>query len=420
MKRHTLLILFLPFFLFAFAANSQSAVVKIMTWNLLNYPDYTNVSSDTALRNPYYRTVVQYVNPDILVTQENATNSSVSLFLSGVMNVGGSNQYNSGTYINGYDTNNGIFYRAADFQFVSNTVIATDLRDINAFKLVHILTGDTILIYSCHLKSSYGPPNDTQRASEVDSLRKVTNVLSSGTDFIVCGDFNIYNSFEGAYIKLLQNNIADDGNFIDIYSMPGTWNQLMYSNYHTQSTRLTNFGGGASGGMNDRFDMILYSTAVSQPGKVTYVSGSMTPVGNDGLHYNQSINVMPNTTVPQNVANALYNVSDHLPVTANFEFSSTTNLTELSQNSSSINIFPDPAVEDIFIQFYSRSTGLLHISIYNILGNTVKEFDDEKKEIGYFEKNITDLITLQPGVYLIRLSIRDQVISKRFVIASHL
>ena len=57
-----------------------------MTWNLLNYPDYNNVASDISLRNPYYRTVIQYINPDIIVTQENSTTSSVSLFPNCVMN----------------------------------------------------------------------------------------------------------------------------------------------------------------------------------------------------------------------------------------------------------------------------------------------------------------------------------------------
>ena len=97
------------------------------------------------------------------------------------MNAGGSMQYSAGAFINGYDTNNGIFYRTSDFQFISNTAIETDLRDINEFKLVHLLTGDTIRIYSCHLKASYGSAYEAQRALEVDSLRKVTNALATAT-----------------------------------------------------------------------------------------------------------------------------------------------------------------------------------------------------------------------------------------------
>ncbi|MEP7170042.1 MAG: T9SS type A sorting domain-containing protein [Bacteroidota bacterium] len=390
-----------------------------MTWNLLNYPDYNNVSSDTALRNPYYRTVVGYVNPDILVTEENAATNSVSMFLNNVVNPVGAGAYSGGAYINGYDTDNGIFYRTADFQFISNTAIHTDLRDINEFKLMHIQTGDTIRIYACHLKASYGPPNDAQRALEVDSLRKVTNMLPAGTDFIICGDFNIYGSYESAYNKLLQNNTTDDGNFIDTYTMTGTWNQPSYANYHTQSTRLASFGGGASGGLNDRFDMILYSTSVSQPGKVAYVAGSMTPVGNDAIHYNLSINSPPNIIVPSNVATALYYVSDHLPVSAVFEFASPTEVNEYSKDNSAIKIFPDPATENIFIQFYVPDLSEITIRIYTITGTMVKEFPFGKKEKGYFTYEIYNLDKMYPGIYFVAFQIDATITYKKIVIASH-
>src|SRR6185436_6910491 len=150
---------------------------------------------------------------DILVTQENSSINSVPLFLDGIMNANGTNAYNAGTFINGYDSDNGIFYRSSDFHFISNTPIHTDLRDINEFRLVHLATSDTFCIYSCHLKASSGPPNEAQRALEADSLRAVTNALPAGSDFIVCGDFNFYSSYESAYLNLLQDLPSDDGNF---------------------------------------------------------------------------------------------------------------------------------------------------------------------------------------------------------------
>ncbi|MBT8195425.1 MAG: hypothetical protein HKO56_03565, partial [Bacteroidia bacterium] len=42
--------------------------------------------------------------------------------------------------------------------------------------------------------------------------------------------------------------------------------------------------------------------------------------GNDGNHYNQSINWGTNSSVPSNIAQALYDASDHLPVTAELIF----------------------------------------------------------------------------------------------------
>jgi hypothetical protein len=45
------------------------------------------------------------------------------------------------------------------------------------------------------------------------------------------------------------------------------------------------------------------------------------PVGNDGQHFNLAINAAPtNTSVPTDVLGALYNMSDHIPIRADFVF----------------------------------------------------------------------------------------------------
>ena len=69
-----------------------------------------------------------------------------------------------------------------------------------------------------------------------------------------------------------------------------------------------------------RFDMMLFSKALNLSGGVTYVSASTTAYGNDGNHYNDSINQPPNTAVSQTIADALELAADHLPVFANFDF----------------------------------------------------------------------------------------------------
>jgi endonuclease/exonuclease/phosphatase family metal-dependent hydrolase len=294
--------------------------LKVMTYNLLNYQSGVNA------RDQYYRTVIRHVRPDLLVVQEISASSgstqqaTVDSFYSRVVNVVFPGQFSKGTFVpDPNDTGNEIYYRPSKFTFINNTPIHTELRDISEFKLYNAAAADTFRIYSLHLKAGQG--FETNRAAEVDSLRKVTNALPAGKYFIVCGDYNMYGSTELAYSKLLQDNPTDDGHFVDAINLAGTWNTPAYAPYHTQSPRLRAFGGGATGGMDDRFDMILYSRAVSQPGKIRYLAGSLTPIGNDGLHYNDSINHLPNTAVPDSVANALHNASDHLPVSARFVFS---------------------------------------------------------------------------------------------------
>lgn len=310
------------------SSNSCKAVtvgkerIKLVSYNLLNYPDLSNVTADTTQRNPYFRTIITALEPDILVTQETQSQAGVNGFLSNVMNKTSGN-YSAGTFIDGFDTDNALFYKNTKFAFISNTRIRTTLRDINEFKLVHLLSGDTLRIYSVHLKASNTSADEAQRAQEVDTLRKYTNQLSPGSNFIVCGDFNIYRSSESAYQKLLQVTAGSEGHIIDPTPISGTWNSSTYAVHHTQSPRVRAFGGGSTGGLNDRFDLVLYSTAISQSGGITFVNGSTVPFGNDGNHYNDSINQPPNTAVSQTIADALHYAADHLPVSILLDFENT-------------------------------------------------------------------------------------------------
>jgi endonuclease/exonuclease/phosphatase family metal-dependent hydrolase len=294
---------------------SQSHV-KVMSYNLLNYP-----GNDTVVRNPYFRKILSTINPDVLVVQEITSQSGVDGFLNNVLNSFGQ-VYQSGVFYDGPDTDNNIYFKSSLFKFIQNNRIPTILRDINEFILVHKISGDTLRIYSVHLKSSTGTSNENQRLQEVDSLRKRTNVFPNGTEFIVCGDFNIYNSNEPAYQKLIEDQINNDGHFIDPISIPypNSWNNIANKSLHTQSTRTRSFNGGSTGGLDDRFDMILVSNAINQPGNINIVSNSFVCFGNDGNHYNDSINKQPNTAVSVDVANALHYASDHLPIYFELEF----------------------------------------------------------------------------------------------------
>ncbi|MBT8380855.1 MAG: hypothetical protein KJO59_00705, partial [Ignavibacteria bacterium] len=290
-----------------------------MSYNILNYP-----GSTSSIRNPDFQTVLSNIVPDIIVVQEILSQAGVNEFLNSVLN-SISGDYTAGTFINGPDTDNAIFFKSSHFNFIANNVITTALRDINEFVLSENTTGDTIRIYSLHLKASTGSTNQQKRHNEVIALRNVTDTLPPNSDYIVCGDFNIYSANEPAYQELLDQ--SQQGYVIDIYDLPGTWNNPSYALYHTQSTRTRQFGGGATGGMDDRFDMILMSQAVMDSGGIFYEPNSFVNYGNDGNHYNDSINKPPNNAVGQIVADALHGASDHIPVYAHFSFNNQIPLT---------------------------------------------------------------------------------------------
>ncbi|MES2689639.1 MAG: endonuclease/exonuclease/phosphatase family protein, partial [Bacteroidota bacterium] len=233
-----------------FATSGGSSQVKLMSYNLLNYP-----GSTAAAREPDYRVVMDAYVPDILVTQEISQAIGASSFLTNVLNYT-SSTYSLGTFIDGPDSDNALYYKTNAFQFISNKAISTSLRDINQFSLKHNASGDTLIIFSVHLKASTGSVNETARGAEIDSLRKITDAFAPGRNFMVCGDFNFY-SPEIAYQKLLAAGNNANGKFNDVITMNGTWNSAANAMYHTQSPRGASFGG-----MDDRFDLILFSNGI--------------------------------------------------------------------------------------------------------------------------------------------------------------
>ena len=278
------LIFLYSFFAPVVAYSQLHDTVKVAAYNLLKYPDISSGSAsaaDTTLRHPFYRTAIIAMNPDILVVEEVQSTAGFNWFLNGVMN-STTIQYGAATFVNGPDTDAGLYYKISKFQFINSKTIVTNLRNIYEFKLVHIASGDTLRVYGVHLKASSGSVEEQIRTAEVDSLRKVTNALLPGSNFVVMGDFNIYSSSEPAYQKLLLDQSGNEGHFIDMINITGIWNNAAYSIYHTQSTRTRLFGAGVEGGLDDRFDMILYSQAISLAGGMEVVPNSLEAFGNDG------------------------------------------------------------------------------------------------------------------------------------------
>ncbi|MBI5475231.1 MAG: hypothetical protein HY964_00675 [Ignavibacteriales bacterium] len=284
--------------------------LKIVSYNLLNYPN------DNTTRDPFMRRVIHSVKPDILVVQEMTSSSGVTAFLNNVLNYYQAGLYTTIAFHDGPDTDNHIFLKTGKASVVSAGYITTALRDIAEYVVRLTSSNDTVRLYSLHLKASTG--FETDRLAEATILRNHLNSLPAGTKFMVMGDYNIYTSTEPAFQKLISSETDNDGRCKDPINAVGDWNNnATFKLIHTQSPRVRAFGGGSTGGMDDRFDIIL--TSYSSLDNNTIVS-SYKAYGNDGNHFNDSINRLPNSAVPDSVANGLHYGSDHLPVTCNFKF----------------------------------------------------------------------------------------------------
>ncbi|MEQ9263540.1 MAG: hypothetical protein RLP14_10300 [Owenweeksia sp.] len=333
MKTHLLFLLILV----SVMGYAQDQLFKLVSYNSLRYSP-NNIDA----RHPDLRLIMNDLQPDLLCVQELSGLASATMYMDSVLNVD-STTYSMASFIDGNDLDVSLYYKTAKFTAFPTSSSPTALRDIYHFQLSPIGIPDTLHVFGLHLKASSGSANQQRRKAEVDVLRQVTDQFGPNANFIVCGDFNIYGSNEPAYARLLQDTPNNNGHFVDQLTMTGTWNNAIYAPYHTQSPRTTQFNGGAHGGMDDRFDMILMSEALDDTVGLHYVSGSMLAYGNDGLHYNNAINAAPtNAAVGQTLADALHYASDHIPIVAEFEYTIPNNTNTIERSISQVDIFNTP------------------------------------------------------------------------------
>jgi hypothetical protein len=294
---------------------SQTDTATIMYYNVLNYP------GSTGSRVQYFRKINQYIKPDFIAICELVSDAGANTLLQQGLNVYGETKYQKAAFTAGPDVNNMLFYNSEKYTLYSQDTIGTALRVINEYVLYYKLqqpATDTIFfyLYVAHLKASAG--NEQQRLAEVMHFKSHVNSKPNIENMIFGGDLNFYNALqEPAYSALINegiyplNDVLPAGNWHDNASFAGI---------HTQSPRTAQFGGGATGGMDDRFDFMLFTDDIlSGSNNVSYINNSCKAFGNDGQHFNAALTDSPvNTSLPDSIIQAIYNMSDHLPVISKF------------------------------------------------------------------------------------------------------
>ena len=93
---------------------------------------------------------------------------------------------------------------------------------------------------------------------QVLSIIRTTANQDSNYYYAFAGDFNLYDGNEPAYNMMLDSMAVD---LEDPINRRGEWHdRSSFADVHTQSTRTTQLpDGGASEGLDDRFDFILLS-----------------------------------------------------------------------------------------------------------------------------------------------------------------
>ena len=353
----------------AFGAKSQDTLT-VMTYNVLNYPSSNSAKADTL------KPIIQHVQPDIFMINELESSAGATTILVDALNVDGVTKYNRCTFYSGPDTNNMLYYNSDKLVLYSQKEIATTLRNISEYVLYYKApnmtnTSDTVFVfcYSAHLKASSGVTNEQKRNQEATIFKNYLANRANLENVILGGDFNLYTSAEPAYNTILNGGSVK---LYDPISSPGSWNNnSSFASIHTQSTRTGSIGdGGAGGGMDDRFDFLFFNNQLQTGAQgLTYVPGSYQAVGNDGNHFNQSINSGTNNAAPNNVIDALYYMSDHLPVVLKVSIPVNVGVEELAIQNKWKGYFS----KGLFNFTSNQTEEELTILVYDVLGKVVQQ-----------------------------------------------
>ncbi len=395
---------------FVSTAVAQLDTLRIATYNLLKFPG--NNGND---RLDDFEIVLQQMQADILVVQELETQAGLTAILD-ILNAK-QNDFEAAAFSDGPDTDSGLFYNRNKVTFSSQNAIGTSVRDIMEYKLAAF--GQVFTIFSTHLKAGSSGSNQSTRLGQATLLRNYMNALPAQTNFMLLGDFNMKAAAEQAFIELTANKADNDGRLFDPINQIGQWfNNAAFIPIHTQSTRTTSFNKGATGGLDDRFDMILVSQALLAQGGVEILPDSYTAFGNDSQHFNLDINSGDNTAVPNNVADALHQASDHLPVFADFIFEDPTSVSETGDIPNAFQLlknFPNPFNPTTTIRFSLRQADHVNLRVFNLAGQEVAVLADGYKKAG--EQSIEfDASGLSSGVYIYKLSAHGLSISKKLLL----
>tara|TARA_Y100000992_G_scaffold44097_1_gene25175 strand:+ start:638 stop:1852 length:1215 start_codon:yes stop_codon:yes gene_type:complete len=400
-------VIFILFNFLFFAIISQNEI-KVTYYNLLNFPSSQPSRTDTLKK------IIDYIQPDIFVVNELTSFNGGALIKNNVLNAGGSNNYQSALFFDGPDTDNLLFYNQNKMGLYSQQQIPTQLRDISEYVLYYkplANQGDTNLIYfySIHLKAGSSQTNEELRRQEAETFKQFLINNNRNNNLFVGGDFNFYDYLEPACQEILFGQSLD---LVDPINQMASWhNNSSYANIHTQSTRSATggFAGGAYGGMDDRFDIIFTSNdVISGSSGIQYISGSYVADGQDGNHFNQAINSGTNNQVSQEIADALFYMSDHLPVSLSFNISMPLSSHELINNQLAVNFIQS----DKRLIINTMDSFESQIFVYDLSGREL--FREELKNENQIEINLQ---SFSEGIYIANCIINGKRINRKFILS---
>ena len=388
--------------------------IRFMHYNLLNYRNTTgqctNSTNNADKKDGHLQTIVEHVVPDILTVNEMGANwLNPNKILTNALNKNGRSFYDQAEFKNNSFSSltNMLFFNSNKLELYKQDVIAKSVNNVDLVRVIDVYTlyvkntavttGDTtfLTVFVAHLKAGSASSDKEQRADMTEAAMEFLKANHSTSNYFFAGDFNIQTSSEKCYQNLIQNSETSI-RFYDVKDAPGSWNNnSLYSNLHTQSTHDGDSRGGcfSTGGMDDRFDIILCGNEVlKNTNGVKYIDGSYKALGQDSRRFNGNILNPSSNIIPASVSNALYEMSDHLPVLMDVVAKDgSASVTNVKNN----RLFVSHK-EDTWEVYLPKENSQLQIAVYDLTGKKlVLDMQDMEGKL------VINHNSIPSGVYLI-------------------
>ena len=406
--------------------NGQDTL-RVMHYNLLYYGESTGfcnfTNNNPDLKDAWLRTIIGYVRPDILTVNEMSEKSTYQQrVLSEVMNQTGYALFEMAACPNtaGSKIVNQLYYNSEKLALHSQVVAQNEVRDIDVYSLYYLneglLEGDTIFV-SCivaHLKAGTSSSDKLERKIMTENTLDYLEANGKSGNYLFMGDFNVYDSGEDAFQLMIYN---DDPvfRFYDPVDAIGDWHtNSSYRDVHTQSTHTGSGGCHAGGGMDDRFDFILMNKAMhDQTDKIYYLESSYWALGQDGQRLDESLIDPPNTCLPAYVLDALYGMSDHLPVIMDIVVDEALGVDEAIAASRLNVVYNNPVKDLLKLRFSNTVAGSADIMLLSTSGGIVY-----KEQFSLSRNGIVSipLDRYPAGMYILRIEAVEKFFTGKVVV----